>query len=152
VSTRAHPDIDPDRKDQAVNSTTWTRTLLGGLILAAATVGAWWAWLGWETGYTVDPETGATSGPCAPWQVAGCVLTLALIAAVGGWLLGPWVVAPVMTVAFTIAWAAHAAATDDTGLWAVGALLVLVGTALGTTVVSGGAWLIRRGRTGRSAG
>lgn len=135
-----------------MNPTTPVRTLLGGLILAAATVGAWWAWLGWATGYTVDPETGATSGPYAPWQVVGCALTLAVIAAVGGWLLGPWVVAPVMTVAFTIAWAAHAASTDATGLWAVGAVLVLVGTAVGTTVVSVGVRLIRRRRTGRTAG
>ncbi|SCG61051.1 hypothetical protein [Micromonospora inositola] len=134
-----------------MNQTTWTRTLLGGLIIGAATVGAWWAWLGWETGYTVDPETGATSGPYAPWQVVGCVLTLALIAAVGGWLLSPWVVVPVMTVAFTVAWAAHAASTDDTGLWAVGAVLVLVGTAAGTSMVSAGAGLIRR-RTRRSPG
>ncbi|WP_319460112.1 hypothetical protein [Micromonospora sp. RTP1Z1] len=135
-----------------MNLTTWTRTALGGLILAAVTVGAWWAWLGWESGYKVDPETGATSGPYAPWQVGGCVLTLALIAAVGGWLLSPWLVAPVMTVAFTIAWAAHAASTDDSGLWAVGAALVLVGTAAGTTVVSVAARLVRRRRPGRSAG
>ncbi|MEU2634899.1 hypothetical protein ABZ591_09745, partial [Micromonospora fulviviridis] len=61
--------------------TKTTRTLLGGLLLAAATVGAWWAWLGWESGYTVDPETGATSGPYAVWQVAAAVLTLIVIAA-----------------------------------------------------------------------
>ena len=132
-----------------MNTTTRTRTLLGGLILAVATVGTWWAWLGWDTGYTVDPETGATSGPYAPWQVVGCVLTLAVLAA--GWLLGPWVVAPVMTVAFTVAWAVHAASTDDTGLWAVGAVLVLAGMAVGATVVSGGAWLLRRGRRGKAA-
>ncbi|MFG3686596.1 hypothetical protein [Micromonospora sp. NPDC047740] len=130
--------------------TTTMRTLLGGLLLAAATVGAWWAWLGWETGYTVDPATGATSGPYAVWQVAGCVLTLALIAAVGGWWRGPWLVAPVMTVAFTAAWARHAASTDATGLWAVGAALVAIGTAIGSTLVSAGAgWLRRRRRPAR---
>ncbi|MEU4480657.1 hypothetical protein AB0F68_21770 [Micromonospora sp. NPDC023966] len=126
--------------------TKTTGTLLGGLILAAATVGAWWAWLGWESGYTVDPETGATSGPYAVWQVAAAVLTLILIAAVGGWFWSPWLVAPVMTVAFTAVWAARAASTDDTGLWAVGAALVAIGTALGATVVSGGAGWLRRHR------
>ncbi|TYC25155.1 hypothetical protein FXF52_06515 [Micromonospora sp. MP36] len=124
------------------------RTLLGGLLIAAATVGAWWAWLGWETGYTVDPRTGATSGPYAVWQVAGCVLTLALIAGVGGWWRGPWLVAPVMTVAFTAVWARHAASIDDTGLWAVGAALVAIGTAIGSTVVSAGAGWLRRRRGG----
>ncbi|KAB1910930.1 hypothetical protein [Micromonospora sp. AMSO31t] len=128
--------------------TKTTRTALGGLLLAAATVGAWWAWLGWESGYTVDPETGATSGPYAVWQVAGAVLTLIVIAAVGGWFVSPWVVAPVMTVAFTAAWAVRAASTDDTGLWAVGAALVAVGTAIGATVVGGGVALLRRRRAG----
>ncbi|MFJ8582522.1 hypothetical protein [Micromonospora sp. NPDC093277] len=130
--------------------TKTTRALFGAPLLAAATVAAWWAWLGWETGYTVDPETGATSGPYAPWQVAGAVLSLALLAAAGGWWLSPWLVVPVMTVAFTAAWAAQAASTDGSGLWAVGAVLVLVGTAAGTTVVSLVARLVRR-RTGRSA-
>ncbi|MFI6329185.1 hypothetical protein ACIBBG_12925 [Micromonospora chersina] len=126
--------------------TKTTRTLLGGLLLAAATVGAWWAWLGWESGYTVDPETGATSGPYAVWQVAAAVLTLVVIAAVGGWFWSPWLVAPVMTVTFTAVWAARAASTDASGLWAVGAALVAIGTAIGATVVSGAAaWLRRRG-------
>ncbi|MGR6321433.1 hypothetical protein Q2K19_18585 [Micromonospora soli] len=130
--------------------TTGRRTLLGGLLLAAATVGAWFAWLGWDSGYTVDPETGAISGPYAVWQVAGCVLTLAVIAAVGAWWLSPWLVAPVMTVAFTVTWAVHAASTDDTGLWAVGAVLVLIGMAAGSTVVALVARRIRR-RTGRGS-
>ncbi|MFC0033540.1 hypothetical protein ACFFMM_28855 [Micromonospora chaiyaphumensis] len=125
--------------------TKTARTLLTGLLLAAATVGAWWAWLGWESGYTVDPETGATSGPYAAWQVAAAVLTLIVIAAVGGWFASPWLVAPVLTVAFTATWAARAASTDDTGLWAVGAAMVAVGTAIGATLVSGGTrWLRRR--------
>ncbi|MBM0256150.1 hypothetical protein [Micromonospora sp. 4G55] len=123
-----------------------TRALLAALVLAVAAVATWWAWLGWDTGYTTDPETGAVSGPYQPWQVAGCVLTLALVAAVGGWRLRPWLVAPVLTVAFTAAWTVHAASTDDSGLWAVGAALVLVGTGIGTTVVSGVAHLLRRRR------
>ncbi|MEH0842110.1 hypothetical protein V6U81_06925 [Micromonospora sp. CPCC 205711] len=123
-----------------------TRALLAGLLLALATVATWWAWLGWDTGYTTDPETGATSGPYQPWQVAGCVLTLAVVAAVAGWWLRPWLVVPVMTLAFTAAWTIRAASTDDSGLWAVGAVLVLVGTGVGVTVVSGGAHLLRRRR------
>lgn len=125
--------------------TKTTPTLLGGLLVAAATVGAWWAWLGWESGYTVDPETGAISGPYAVWQVAAAVLTLIVIAAVGGWFWSPWLVAPVMTVAFTAVWAARAASTDSSGLWAVGAAMIAIGTAIGAIVVSGGAaWRRRR--------
>ena len=44
--------------------------------------------------------------------------------------------AAVMTVAFTAAWTAQAAATDETGLFVVGAILVLVGMTAGTTVVA----------------
>ncbi|TYC00803.1 hypothetical protein FXF53_12900 [Micromonospora sp. WP24] len=111
-------------------------TLLGGLLLAAVTVGTWLAWLSWNTGYRTDPETGAVSGPYAVWQVAGCVLTLAVVAAAGGWWLSPWLVAPVMAVAFTVPWAVQAASSDGSGLWAVGATLVLMGTAAGSGVVS----------------
>ncbi|TDC38834.1 hypothetical protein [Micromonospora sp. KC213] len=68
--------------------------------------------------------------------MAGAVLTLALVAAVAGRRMRPWLVAPVMTVAFTAAWSGNAAATDSSGLWVIGAVLVLVGTAIGTIVVS----------------
>lgn len=126
---------------------TTRRTLLGGLLLALATAGAWAAWLSWESGWTVDPQTGATSGPYAVWQVAAAVLTLGALAAVAGWWLNIWLVAIVMTVAFTVPWAVHAASTDDSGLWAVGAALVAIGTTIGTTLVGGAAGWLRR-RTG----
>ncbi|SCL23875.1 hypothetical protein GA0070616_2809 [Micromonospora nigra] len=127
--------------------TKQNRPFLGVLILAAATVLCWVAWLSWETGYTVDPETEATSGPYSVWQVAGCVVTLAAIAVVAGWRLPPWVVAPVMTLAFTVPWSWHAARSDDSGLWVVGAVLVLIGMAAGSTAVSLVTWLVRRNRT-----
>ncbi|WP_422743253.1 hypothetical protein ACN27B_02135 [Micromonospora sp. WMMD754] len=124
---------------------TTRRAVLGGLILAAATAGAWWAWLSWESGWIVDPETGAAGGPYAVRQVAAAVLTLVALAVAGGWWLNTWLVASVMTVAFTVPWAAHAAAGDDSGLWAIGAALVAIGTAIGATVVAGGTgWLRRR--------
>ncbi|MCX4470725.1 hypothetical protein C5N14_25200 [Micromonospora sp. MW-13] len=133
-----------------MHTSTRTRALLGGLVLAVATVGTWWAWLGWDTEYTVDPVTDSVSGPYEVWQVVGCVLSLVVIAAVGGWTLSPWLVAPVMTVAFTVAWAWQAATSDDSGLWAVGALLVLFGMAAGTTAVSAGVRLFRRHRPAAS--
>ncbi|GAA4263126.1 hypothetical protein GCM10022255_104850 [Dactylosporangium darangshiense] len=113
------------------------------LAVAAATAATWWLWLGWDTGYQVDPVTGAMSGPYQGWQVIGCVLCLGAIAAVGGWLLSPWLVAPTMTVTFTAVWSADAA-RDETGLWAVGAVLVFIGMGVGATVLSTGAWLTAR--------
>ncbi|GAB3933661.1 hypothetical protein [Micromonospora vulcania] len=127
-----------------MTATRGTRALLGALFLTAATVGVWLLWLGWDTEYTVDPQTGASSGPYEAWQVVGCVLTLALLAALAGARLSPWLVAPVMTVAFTVAWSWQAASTDDSGLWAVGAILVLVAMAVGSTAVSLAAQRISR--------
>ncbi|MET8308443.1 hypothetical protein [Micromonospora sp. NPDC005173] len=126
------------------------RALLGALFLAAATVGVWLLWLGWDTEYTVDPETGSSNGPYEPWQVIGCVLTLVLLAALAVRRLSPWLVAPVMTVAFTVPWSWQAASTDDSGLWAVGAILVLVGMAIGSTLVSLGARRVGRRLAGRT--
>ncbi|WP_406070205.1 hypothetical protein [Micromonospora sp. NBC_01638] len=129
--------------------TRGTRALLGVLFLAAATVGVWLLWLGWDTQYTVDAQTGNTSGPYEPWQVIGCVLTLVLLAALAGTRLSPWLVAPVMTVAFTTAWSWRAASSDDSGLWAVGAVLVLLGMAIGSTLVSLAARRLSRRPAGR---
>lgn len=109
----------------------------------------WLLWLGWDTQYTVDAQTGNTSGPYEPWQVIGCVLTLVLLAALAGTRLSPWLVAPVMTVAFTTAWSWRAASSDDSGLWAVGAVLVLLGMAIGSTLVSLAARRLSRRPAGR---
>jgi hypothetical protein len=70
---------------------------------------------------------------------------------VAGLVLLPWVVAPVMTVSFTAAWAVGAARSDESGLWIVGALGVFVGMAIGSTVVSVLAWAVRRAVAGRRA-
>ncbi|MFE0530306.1 hypothetical protein ACFW0V_22190 [Micromonospora parva] len=135
-----------------MTATRGTRALLGVLFLAAATVGAWLLWLGWDDEYTVDAQTGATSGPYDPWQVIGCVLTLVLLAALAGARLSPWLVAPVMTVAFTAVWSWRAASTDDSGLWVVGGILVLVGMAAGSTLVSLAARRLSRRRLGGRPG
>ncbi|MEU5903427.1 hypothetical protein ABZ780_03510 [Micromonospora sp. NPDC047467] len=133
-----------------MTTTRGTQKLLGALFLAVATVGVWLLWLGWDTEYTVDPETNSTSGPYEPWQVIGCVVTLVLLAALAGMRLSPWLVAPVMTVAFTAAWSWQAASTDDSGLWAVGAVLMLIGMAAGSTAVSLAGRRIGRRRASRS--
>lgn len=117
--------------------------LLGAVILAGTTVAVWWLWLGTDTRYEIDPVTGARTGPYEPGQVVGCVLSLLVIAVVGGLLWRPWIVVVAMTVAFTVAWSMAAASEDATGLWGVGAVLVAVGMAGGSAVFSFGARLVR---------
>jgi hypothetical protein len=125
-------------KQQATSplSLVWYQ-VLGGLIIAALAAGSWFAWMGWDHEYHVDPRTQTTSGPYEPWQVAGCVASL-LVLLVGALLLRVrWFVASAaMTVAFTAAWTATAASTDSSGLYGVGAIVLLLGLAAGTTVVS----------------
>jgi len=128
---------------------TARRYTLGAIATAGATVLAWWAWLGWDTEYQIDPVTLHESGPYEPWQVIGCVLTLVVVATVGGLLLPPWVVALAVTIAFTGAWSVGAVVRDESGLWLVGALGVLAGTAIGSTVVSVVAWAVRGALRGR---
>jgi len=114
------------------------------VLLAGATVATWAGWLSWQAGYRTDPLTGEINGPYSAWQVAGCVVTLAVVAGVAARRLGPRLIVPVMAAAFTTPWAVQAAAEDQTGLWLVGAMLVLIGTAAGAAVVSGATRLIHR--------
>jgi hypothetical protein len=121
----------------------WKRTLLGVCGLAVLTVATWWLWLGWGAEYRTDPVTGASSGPYRTWQVVACVISLGLLAVVGGLLLRPWIVVPTMSFAFTVAWSAAAAARDGSGLWAIGAILIFIGMAFGSAVLSFGARFIQ---------
>ncbi len=127
-----------------MEATDRTRVVPAVLLLAVATAAAWAAWLSWEAGYRTDPVTGAVNGPYAWWQVAGCVVTLAVVAAVAARRLPVWLVVPVMAVVFTVAWSIPAAATDETGLWGVGAILVLSGVSMGSALVAGLSRLLRR--------
>lgn len=112
------------------------RSVLGALALAFATVLSWWVWLGHDTEYQTDPATGVSSGPYEPVQVIACVLSILVIAAIGGLLLRPWLVVATMTTSFTLAWSMQAASTDDSGLWVVGAVLLTGGMLLGTAASS----------------
>ena len=121
------------------------RTTAGLFALAATTVLVWWAWLGRDTEMQLDPATGDYSGPYTTAQVAGAVLTLAALLIAAVLLRVPALpAAAVMTVAFTVAWTVQAAGADETGLFAVGAILVLGGMAVGTTVVALGTAGLRR--------
>lgn len=116
------------------------------LRLAAATLGfglfaaaMWFAWLGWDDEYhLVD---GVAQGPYQAWQVLGCGAAIAVGAVVAYlWVREPWGV-PVLAaggiLGFAVPWTVDAAATDDSGLFVVGLLLLLVGGGVGLTVLLG---------------
>ena len=116
----------------------------GALLLAALTVLTWYAWLGWDHEYQIDPVTGVASGPYEANQVIGCVLTLLGLALAAGVLVHPWVPLAVMPLAFTVAWSVDAAGEDETGLWGVGAIMLLVGLSAGAAVLAGLSTLVLR--------
>src|SRR3954452_11193 len=122
-----------------------------GLVLAALTAATWYGWLGWDHEYQIDPVTGIASGPYEAWQVVGCVLTLLALALAAGVLIHPAVPIAVMPLAFTVAWSIDAASQDETGLWGVGAILILFGSLVGSAVVAGLATLLRHWWSRRAA-
>lgn len=108
---------------------------LGGTALALGffAVAMWFSWLGWDHEYyLVD---GVTQGPYRSWQVLGCGLSIATAAVLAHlWVRGVraiFVLAAAACVGFAVPWALDAAATDDSGLWVVGLLFLLVGGGLG---------------------
>ncbi|MFG3505889.1 hypothetical protein ACGF5F_10270 [Streptomyces sp. NPDC047821] len=104
------------------------------LVLAALSLMAWSAWLGWDQHRDIHPD-GTTTGPYEPWQVIGLVLTL--LAPVywaasrhhpRGAVLGT-------TTGMTLA-AAYDWSDDASGLFILGATMVMLGTLATTTAAS----------------
>ena len=97
------------------------------VVLAGLVVSTWWLFLGSDTTYQFDAN-GIASGPYQAPQVLECVAVLALLSVAGAVLLPVWATIVTVTAAFTAAWSINAASKDVTGLWAVGAIGVLLGT------------------------
>lgn len=104
-----------------------------GAVLGALT---WAAWLGWDRTASYDSITGTVQMPYVTLQVAGCALTVGVVTAVLAGRWHPRAAAAGVTLGFWVVWTVDAAARDDTGLFAVGAVLLAIGLALGTTVAA----------------
>jgi hypothetical protein len=111
--------------------------LAGAAGLAVATVVAWWAWLGHDRTYQTDAK-GVQSGPYTTAQVAFCVITLVVLVAVAVRFLEvhPLLAAGAMSLSFTAAWTVDAATQDGSGLFVIGGVLVLLGCAVGSSLVA----------------
>jgi hypothetical protein len=110
-------------------------TALVTFIIVALTTATWWT-LGRDTTRDVDPATGAVTGPYEAPQVIACVVVLVALLVVGALLLPAWIAVLAVGLPFTAAWTIQASSTDDSGLWVVGATLVLIGTLVGGTIVA----------------
>lgn len=117
------------------------RTLQPSAAIAFTVLGAglWWSWFAWDTVAGTD-AAGAQTGPYEAWQVAGCVLSWTALVWLGVRVLRPFLLITALPAGFTAAWILTAALHDDSGLWAVGAVLVAGGTLAGNAVL---VWVLR---------
>ena len=104
-----------------------------GAVLGALT---WGAWLGWDRTASYDVITGTMQTPYVTLQVLGCALTVGMVTAVLAALWHPRAAAVGVSLGFWLVWTVDAASRDDTGLYGVGAVLLAIGLALGTTVAA----------------
>jgi hypothetical protein len=115
-----------------------TKHLLTLVLLPLVTAFMWLAWLGWDHEYyQVD---GVAQGPYRDWQVAGCGVTI-VVAIVLAWALvrRPWAILAIPllgALGVAVPWSIDAARTDETGLWLVGLLMLLIGGGVGLLVVT----------------
>ncbi|RYB88482.1 hypothetical protein EUA06_21035 [Nocardioides glacieisoli] len=95
------------------------------VLLALFSCAMWFVWFGWD------------DVPYDVWQVIGCgvFIVAGAIVALARARRGVVLLAAAATVGFAVPWAVYAAATDDSGLWAVGLVLLLVGAFVGLVVV-----------------
>lgn len=114
----------------------------------------WFAWLGWDDEYYLVDDV--YQGPYRAWQVIGCgvsvvVATLAVFIVVGKYrALMLWVFASI--AGFAIPWSIDAEATDDSGLWVIGLMTLLIGGVCGLLVVLATAGGVRSQRAHRTQG
>ena len=94
-------------------------------LLALFGCAMWFVWFGWD------------DVPYDVWQVIGCgaCVVVGSIAALARARRGVVLLAAAATVGFAVPWGAYAASTDDSGLWVVGLVMLLVGAFVGLVVV-----------------
>ena len=104
-------------------------------LIAVLSAGLWFGWFAWDTEYQYDAATGRMGGPYAVWQGVGAFLCSIVVVWFASRLLRFAVALLVIPASFTFAWITTAAATDVTGLWIVGAVLIAFGTTVGAAAM-----------------
>ncbi|MBO2449205.1 hypothetical protein J4573_19025 [Actinomadura barringtoniae] len=112
------------------------------LLTFAAAVANYAAWLGWDQKRTVHPD-GSETGPYEAWQVIGLVIVLLVGGAYAAWRWYPAMVVIGVTAGLTLA-VSYDWSDDDTGLWAVGATMVCVGTLMASSFVAAIVTMVRQ--------
>ena len=139
VCDRHTQGMSPNQPAATANRAPRRVPRLGGTALALGLFAAtmWFVWLGWDHEYY--QVGGVSQGPYRAWQVLGCGLSMAA-GAVMAYLRvrtvrAIFVLALAAVIGFAVPWVLDAASTDDSGLWIVGLLFLLVGGASGLLVL-----------------
>lgn len=106
--------------------------------IGLSTLTAYIALLGWDQSKDLQPD-GTLTGPYERWQVLGLILAMSLIGALAGWRQRPWIGVAATTVMLTTCWVVDAVtdpASEQDGLWPIGAAMVALGTFAGIAAVS----------------
>ena len=99
--------------------------IVGAFALAVFAAATWFVWFGWD------------DVPYDLWQVVGCGASVVVgaIAALVRVRRGVVLLAAAATVGFAVPWGVYAASTDESGLWVVGLVMLLVGSFVGLVAV-----------------
>ncbi|MEU3662732.1 hypothetical protein AB0E77_23835 [Streptomyces sp. NPDC032940] len=116
--------------------------LVSGLVVAAVAVGLWAAWLGWDQERDVHPD-GSTTGPYEAWQVIGLVVTLLVPVCWAAWRGHGVGAVTGVGVGLTVS-AGYDWSDDASGLFVVGAGMVLVGSVAVTSALVAVVGAVRR--------
>ncbi|RJL36246.1 hypothetical protein D5H75_04265 [Bailinhaonella thermotolerans] len=104
-------------------------------LLSALALANWLAWLGWDRERDIQPD-GSATGPYEPWQVIGLGLVLAALSARAGRRGRPVIGTLALAGTTWLAWCVNAFLSDDSGLWGVGALMLLPVVFAGVALVT----------------
>ncbi len=110
----------------------------GAVVCLGAVLGAlcWLAWLGWDRSASYDVVTDSVQTPYVTLQVLGCALTVGIATTVLAACTYSLPAAAGVSLGFWLAWTMDAASQDDSGLFAVGSVMLACGLAAGTAVAA----------------
>jgi len=111
------------------------RELLAALALAALVGIGTWLVFGPGATPIVDRDAGGYTAAAYPVML-GCGVVLPALTVAATFVVRPLLVVPAVALPFTAAWTAGAASVDESGLWAVGAVIALIGSTVGAVIVS----------------
>lgn len=106
------------------------------VVVALLSAVAWFAWLGWDHTYQIDPATHIASGPYETWQGVGSGITVIVVVLIAAGFAAPRDIAFSSALGYAFAWGWTSIPGDESGMSGVGLVMVLIGVFAGTIVAA----------------